>query len=197
MMRSWIRGLMLLRSPELVRELGEQQRRLLELEALRGSCPGARISSGVRLLGHAPGRIEIGAESSVSEGTILSCGDEANGYGRIEIGANTWLGQYNNLRAGGGAIRIGRDCLLSQFCTIVASNHGVARSATIRSQDPDASRRGVTIGDDVWLGAGAVVLPGVALGRGAVIAANAVVTHDVPAYEIWGGVPARRIGTRE
>jgi acetyltransferase-like isoleucine patch superfamily enzyme len=140
--------------------------------------------------------VSLAAGSAVSDGTILSCGDERNGHGRIEVGANTWIGQYNNLRAGGGTIRIGRDCLLSQFCTLVASNHGVDRSATIRSQPPEPSRRGVTIGDDAWLGAGSAVMPGTRIGTGAVIAANAVVTHDVPDYEIWGGVPARRIGSR-
>ena len=49
------------------------------------------------------------------------------------------------------------------------------------------------IGNNVWLGAGAVVLHGVSIGDGAVIGANAVVVKDVPAGEIWGGVPARRI----
>jgi acetyltransferase-like isoleucine patch superfamily enzyme len=193
----WIRGLLLLRHPALVRDLGERYSQLLDIEAIRQSCPGARIASSVRLLGCSSDRISIGESSIVSEATILSCGDEANGFGRIEIGANTWIGQYNNLRAGGGTIRIGRDCLISQFCTLVASNHGAERSATIRSQAPESSRRGVTLCDDVWLGAGAAVMPGVTIGTGAVIATNAVVTRDVPGYEIWGGVPARRIGQRE
>jgi acetyltransferase-like isoleucine patch superfamily enzyme len=197
MIRTWLRGLRLLHSRLLVHELGERQRQLDEIESLRKDCPGARIASGVRLLSFRPALISIGESASIGEGTILSCGDDNNGFGRIEIGANTWIGQYNNLRAGGGTIRIGRDCLISQFCTLVASNHGVERGTPIRAQPPEATRRGVTLGDDVWLGAGVAVMPGVTIGTGSVIAANAVVTHDVPGHEIWGGVPARRIGARE
>lgn len=56
--------------------------------------------------------------------------------------------------------------------------------------------RPIVIGDDVWIGYGAMVLAGVTVGRGAVIAARAVVTKDVPPYEIWGGIPAKKIGER-
>ena len=52
------------------------------------------------------------------------------------------------------------------------------------------------IGDDVWIGAGAAVLPGSRVGTGAVIGANSVVTTEIPAHEIWAGVPARKIGER-
>jgi len=48
-------------------------------------------------------------------------------------------------------------------------------------------------GNNVWIGANTVILRGVSIGDGAVIAAGAVVNHDVPSYEIWGGVPARKI----
>lgn len=54
----------------------------------------------------------------------------------------------------------------------------------------------IVIGEDVWIAAGAVVLKGTTIGRGAVVAANAVVTRDVADYEIVGGVPAKRIGER-
>jgi acetyltransferase-like isoleucine patch superfamily enzyme len=54
----------------------------------------------------------------------------------------------------------------------------------------------VIVGDDVWIGANAIILPGVTIERGAVIAAGAVVTKDVAAYGIVGGVPARPIGSR-
>ena len=54
----------------------------------------------------------------------------------------------------------------------------------------------VIIEDHVWIGSRVQILPGVKIGRGAVIAAGAVVTKDVPANEIWGGVPAKRIGIR-
>ena len=56
---------------------------------------------------------------------------------------------------------------------------------------------GIVIGNDVWLGANAVVTDGVVIGDGAVVAAGAVVTTDVEAYEIVAGVPAKRIGSRK
>ena len=78
--------------------------------------------------------------------------------------------------------------------TIVASNHGMAAEELIVRQP--WSRGDVSIGDDVWIGAGAVILPGVWIGRGAVVAAGAVVRQDVEEYAIVAGVPARVIGSR-
>ena len=54
----------------------------------------------------------------------------------------------------------------------------------------------IVLEEDVWLGVNVVVLKGVRIGRGAIVAAGAIVTKDVPSYEIWGGVPARRLGER-
>jgi acetyltransferase-like isoleucine patch superfamily enzyme len=60
-----------------------------------------------------------------------------------------------------------------------------------------ASMRRIKIGCDVWLGCNVTVLKGVNIGGGAVIAAGAVVTKSIPPYEIWGGVPAKKIGERK
>lgn len=114
----------------------------------------------------------------------------------IRIGARTFIGCYNNLRTGGGSIVIGDDVLTAQFVSIIAANHGTGKSGTIRSQ-PAPARRGVTVGNDVWIGVGAVLLPGVTVHDGAIVAAGAVVTGDVEAYTIVGGVPARPLGLRE
>ena len=192
-----IRGLGLLRHPEVVEELGQRRLARMAIAELSRAAPGAHISPSVLLYGYRPGLFLAGAKAQIREGTILAFGDEANGYGRIVVGKGSWIGQYNNLRAGGGDIVIGDECLISQFCSIVGSNHAHERDVPIRMQGSDPSRVGVTIGNDVWLGAGCVVLPGVAIGDGAIIAANAVVTHDVPAYEVWSGVPARCMGKRE
>lgn len=193
---TWIRGVWLLRHPELVADLATRRLQLQELQTVAKQNPGARIGSQVRLLGHRPGSLALEAGSTVCDGSILSFGDEQNGRGRIQIGERTWIGQYNNLRAGGGDIRIGRECLVSQFCSLVAANHAHARGASIQSQGSESSPTGVVLADDVWLGAGCAVMPGVSIGRGAIVAANAVVTRSIPEFEIWGGVPARKIGER-
>ena len=158
---------------------------------------GCRIDDGIRLVSFSRERLSLGDCVSINAGTVLAFGDDLNGYGQIRIGRNTWIGEYNNLRAGGGDISIGSDCLISQFCTLVASNHGTERNQPILHQPPQAERRGICLGNDVWLGADVTITPGVTIGNGAVIGSGAVVTRDVPPFEIWAGVPAMKIGERE
>ncbi len=195
-LRHWLSGIGLLRHPELVRDLGQHHLELLRIRQLRTQNPEAKISRRAIIAAEGIERISIGAKSSVCDGTVLTTGDASNGLGKIIIGERTWIGQYNNLRGGGGDIIIGDDCLISQFCSLVASNHGHAAGQVIRSQGAHQQKVGVKLGNDVWLGAGVVVLPGVTIGDGAIIGANAVVTADVPAQQIFAGVPAERIGER-
>ncbi|MDO5712061.1 MAG: acyltransferase, partial [Micrococcales bacterium] len=87
-----------------------------------------------------------------------------------------------------------RDCLISQFVSIVGSNHGTAPGTPIVDQPWSGS--GVTIGDDVWIGAGVVVLPGAVIAQGCVIAANSTVRGTVAPGSIVAGSPARVVGRR-
>lgn len=195
--RTWLRGLALLRRPEVLNHLGQRRLEILKIREIRRLFPTAKVSEDVELAGYETGRLDLGELASVCRGTVLAFGDETNGFGRIRLGARTWLGQYNNLRAcEGGDIVIGSNCLVSQFCTLVGSNHAIGRDRLIVEQGPDRSRLGVTLGDDVWLGAGVAVMPGVAIATGAVVGANSVVTQSIPKYEIWAGCPARKIGER-
>lgn len=109
----------------------------------------------------------------------------------LSVGEQTYIGEQNNIRAGGGKIFIGKNCLLSQQITIVAANHSIALGIAIMDQNWDETKKDVWIGDDVWIGAQSVILPGVTIQSGAVIAAGSVVTADVPANAIVGGVPAK------
>ena len=186
----------LFRCKELVEELGEWRFRLLLVKQLRSRWPTAKISSDIQLPGFKHELLELGDAVTICPGNIFAFGDELNGFGAVRIGARTWLGQYNNLRAGGGDILIGADCLISQFCTLVASNHGMDRTQPLKAQPPESHRTGVVLGNDVWLGAGVIITPGVTVATGAVIGANAVVTRNVPEYEIWAGIPAKKIGQR-
>ena len=118
------------------------------------------------------------------------------GTGFIKIGENTALNFYVMLNADtGGEIRIGNNVLIGPNVVFRASNHAFERrDIIIRKQGNKPGR--ITVRDDVWIGANAVILPNVEVGTGAVIGAGSVVTKDVASYTIAGGVPAKQIGSR-
>lgn len=80
---------------------------------------------------------------------------------------------------------------------IFTSNHETSRTDTPMRLQGTAKIKPVTIGDDVWIGARVIILPGVTIGQGAILAANAVVTKDVPEYAVVGGNPAKLIKFRK
>ncbi len=94
-----------------------------------------------------------------------------------------------------GGVQIGSDVLMGPDVKIITRNH-LFEDPTIRISDQGTLFRTITIGDDVWIGANVVILPGVNIGNGSVIAAGAVVTKDVMPFTIVGGVPAKVIGKR-
>jgi acetyltransferase-like isoleucine patch superfamily enzyme len=108
---------------------------------------------------------------------------------RVFIGA----GSEFNIRRG---VQIGADCLIASGCKFVDHDHGTSRRDVPMNQQADGAEAAITLEEDVWLGANVIVLKGVRIGRGAIVAAGAVVTKSVPAYEIWGGVPARKLSER-
>jgi len=118
------------------------------------------------------------------------------GAGRIEIGSGSVI--YNGcdlLCHPHSAIRIGKNVLFTRQAAAITGGH--------RFDDPEASilsqgtiEQDITVEDDCWIGYRAILLPGVRVGRGAVVAAGAVVTRDVPPISIAAGVPARIIGVR-
>jgi acetyltransferase-like isoleucine patch superfamily enzyme len=115
---------------------------------------------------------------------------------KLFVGKNTYIGEQNNIRASGGVIRIGDNCLISQQVSIIVSNHKIEKSALINSQAWE-SRGDVVIGDDVWIGCSCQILPGVSVGKGAVVASGSLVNNDVPPYAVVAGVPAKIIKYRE
>lgn len=114
--------------------------------------------------------------------------------GCIRIGNNSSIGIDVIMHALGG-ITIGENVLISPRVQIYAQNHGIARRQTIASQKQTGL--GIKIEDDCWIGAGAIICDGVTLKKGTVIGAGAVVTHSTAEYEIWGGIPAKKIGERQ
>jgi acetyltransferase-like isoleucine patch superfamily enzyme len=136
--------------------------------------------------------ISLEKDVSLDDGVVLLCSGPPR-ENKISIQQGTYLNRYTMLDAH-SQISIGRNCMIGPYCYITDANHGRAPGVPVKEQTMEP--RPVVIEDDVWLGAGVVVLPGVHLGRGCVIGAGAVVTNDVPAQAVFAGVPAARIGSR-
>lgn len=115
--------------------------------------------------------------------------------GRLILGDRSAISFGVNVRAAGGTIRIGPGSAVAQNCVLIAVNHMIRHGEPRFKVRWDETRSGIDIGSNVWVGAGCVILPGAVIGDDAVIAAGSVVRGTVPAGEIWGGVPARKIKT--
>ena len=167
---------------------------------IRMKNPKAYISSKVSLYCPNIKRIQIGENSVISDFTKIAVVNDSNAKfkeSELIIGNNTYIGEFNNIRAGGGVIKIGDNCSISQHITIVASNHAIAKGKLIREQPWVTENNFVIIEDDVWIGANSVILPGVTIGLGAVIGAGSVVTKDIPAFAIAVGNPAKVLKYRQ
>lgn len=116
---------------------------------------------------------------------------------KLIIGENTYIGEQNNIRAAGGTIKIGKNCLISQQVSIIGSDHHYKKGINIQDQPWKAENRGVEIGDDVWIGCSVQIMAGVKIGNGAVIAAGSVVTKNIEENTVVAGVPAKFIKHRE
>lgn len=116
-----------------------------------------------------------------------------------EVSRDLVAGPHSFINEGcriGPRVRLGKYVMIAPDVAIVGGDHVFDRPGvpTIFSGRPPLKE--TILEDDAWVGHGAIVLAGVRIGRGAIVAAGAVVTKDVPAYEIHGGVPARRIADR-
>ena len=145
-------------------------------------------------------QIRIGEEVHIgafTELAVLSRPELSKIRGRLVIGKRTQVGSGCNIRACGGEVSIGENCIIAQHVSLIAANHEFRAGAIYRDLPWDAKRHGVHIGTNVWLGAGVTVLPGCSIGDHAIIAAGSVVTKDVPPSEIWGNIPARKLRSIE
>lgn len=112
-----------------------------------------------------------------------------NAVGDVVIGDYTRIGIHNTII---GPVCIGSHVNLAQGITVTALNHNFEDKEK-RIDEQGITTKPIIIGDDVWIGANAVILPGVTIGKHCVVAAGAVVTKDVPNNTIVGGVPAKEI----
>ncbi|MBP5715217.1 MAG: acyltransferase [Prevotella sp.] len=122
---------------------------------------------------------------------VESYGCINNAVGDVIIGDHTRVGLHNTVI---GPVTIGSHVNLAQGITVTALNHNFTEKG-LRIDEQGVSTNPVTIGDDIWIGANAVILPGVTIGDHSVVAAGAVVTKDVPPHTLVAGVPAKIIKT--
>lgn len=124
---------------------------------------------------------------------IESMASFGNGKG-ISIGDNSGIGVSCTVY---GPLQIGKDVMMGPEVIILTQNHDTSRTDIPMIQQFNFKRAGVVIEDDVWIGTRCIILPGVHIGRGAVIGAGALVTKDVEPFTIVGGNPARIIKKRK
>ena len=129
-------------------------------------------------------RFALGRNSVVESFSCIN-----NAVGDVVIGDYTRVGLHNTII---GPVTIGHHVNLAQGITVTALNHNFA-DITRRIDQQGVATSPVVIDNDVWIGANAVILPGVTIGSHAVVAAGAVVTKDVPGNCIVAGVPAKII----
>jgi acetyltransferase-like isoleucine patch superfamily enzyme len=137
------------------------------------------------------GLIELGDRVRLQEDTHILTG----AGGAVKIGTDTHLHRGCQLSAYKAPIRIGSRVEIAARCAFYSYDHGIVAGRPIADQ-PLTSKGEILVEDEAWLGYGVIVLSGVRIGKGAVIAAGSVVTTDVPDQAVAGGVPARVIKMR-
>lgn len=150
---------------------------------------GTFIPSTVQIRGNDRGRIVIGERCSLDTLARLFAANDAT----LLLEENVAIGPFNIINAFDDCT-IRRNSMLGPYVNINCADHGMELGEPMRFQQ--GTYGPVVIEEDCWIGSHAVILKGVTIGTGAVVAAGAVVTKDVPPYAVVAGVPARVIGNR-
>jgi acetyltransferase-like isoleucine patch superfamily enzyme len=148
-----------------------------------------RVSRHARFLTRPGDRITVGDGCSIMVGALL-----ATYGGHIHLGAGCTVNPYSVLYGHGG-LNIGDHVRIAAHVVIVPATH-VFVEPDVPIAHQGETRVGITIGSDVWIGAGALILDGVTIGSGAVVGAGAVVTRDIPELTVAVGNPARVLRRR-
>lgn len=163
----------------------EVHARLTQLETVELS-PDCFVAPEVHLFAEPHRAIVVGAGASVAAECFL--------HGPVTLGRHVSLNPRVTIDGGRGGVIVGEGSRIATGASLYAFDHGMDPASPIRDQP--VRSRGIRIGEDVWIGAGAVVTDGVTIGDHAVVGAGAVVTADVAEWTVVGGVPARLIGDR-
>jgi acetyltransferase-like isoleucine patch superfamily enzyme len=146
-----------------------------------------------RLMVTWPHQVRIGQRCTLESDIYFKFDGICKPGAHIVIGDNSFVGrgcEFNISKH----IDVGRHCLIASGVKFIDHDHGTEISRLMRIQPCTASA--IRIEDDVWIGANAVILQGVHIGMGSIVAAGAVVRNDVAPYDIVAGVPAKSLKNR-
>ena len=176
----------------ILRPVAGRWNQLIQLAKLRSVASGVitvstQFDGSIRPMGRV--RISLDNHCRFGRDVVVETGPD----GQIKLG--------NNVRINAGStivsysnVTIADDCMIGEYVSIRDADHGLDPGQLIRLQPHNT--KPIVIERDVWIGRGSVILKGVTLGKGSVVAANSVVTHDVEPLTIVGGVPAKVIKQR-
>ena len=158
---------------------------------------GAKIGAGTSIpkcIVHWPHQLEIGSGCILEPDIYFKFDGPWQPGPSIRIGDRVFVGRGVEFNVQ-GSIQIDDDSGIGSGCVLTDHNHGTANVES-RMRDQPAEIAPIRIGKDVIVGVNSVILKGIQIGDGAVVAAGSVVTKSIPANEIWGGNPARKIRDR-
>jgi len=105
----------------------------------------------------------------------------------LSIGDNSVINGYTFIFCGDN-VSIGKNCMISANCILTAVSH---HNDSLTRISEEGFQKAIIMGDNVWIGAGAIILPGINIGNNSIVGAGSVVTKSIPENEIWAGNPAR------
>lgn len=154
----------------------------------------SRIGRGAKLV--CPHLVSIGEDVMIAEMAWLNAKDDRqDGRPTLLVGNGSYIGRFAHINAW-RSVKIGQDVMISDRVFISDADHRYEDPDIAVSRQGDSFFGGVELQDGCWIGIGAVILPGVTIGRNAVVSANSVVTRSVPDRSVVGGVPAQIISLR-
>lgn len=141
--------------------------------------------------------LKISKYKHIINGTDFALGENVNIINpqNISIGQGTYINGGDIIASPNAHIYIGDNCLISYNVHMRTDMHNYNDRNVLINQQGN-TEKDIVIEDDVWIGYGAQIMAGVTVRKGCVIAAGAVLTHSTNEYEVWGGVPARKIKER-
>jgi acetyltransferase-like isoleucine patch superfamily enzyme len=140
-----------------------------------------------------PNKLVLGSSCMIQDDVDFRFWQPFDDSSYIRLGEKVFIGHACEFVCN-TKIVIGNNCLIASKCTINDTGHEFNRNANINLQS--ITSKEIIIEDDVWIGTSCIILQGVTIGKGSIIAAGSVVNKSVPSFEIWGGVPAHFIKNR-